>query len=206
MRNKEKAAGAGMILSALLASVCCIGPVVFAVLGVGAVGLSSALLPWRPAFIGMTLIFLGLGFYFAYRKPAADCPDESCQPSRTVRRNRLFLWVAAVVAAFFILLPYFPFSPPKAGNAAASTSQVDLFVEGMTCSSCDAAVETAVKKLPGVTAVTARHDSGKVWVSLDTLQVSPEQVAAAIRRLGYPAEVANQKSGVAPAVERKEKK
>jgi bacterioferritin-associated ferredoxin len=72
----------GGLLAAFLASVCCIGPVVFAALGVGvgATGFLAgtadflkALLPYRPLFIGLTVLFLGVGFYVAYRNALSPC-------------------------------------------------------------------------------------------------------------------------------------
>ena len=79
----------GGLGAALLASVCCIGPLIFAALGVGigatgflagAAGVLKGLLPYRPAFIGLTILLLGISFYLAYGKPKTAV----CAPGRTV--------------------------------------------------------------------------------------------------------------------------
>ena len=205
MEKKEKLAGAGMILSALLASVCCIGPVVFAILGIGAVGFSSALAPWRPFLIAITFAFLAVAFYFAYRKPRAGCEDGSCEQPETRKRNRWFLWAATVVVLFLILFPYLPFSSGRTQESpAVAATRVELMVEGMTCSSCDFAVETAVKKLPGVIKVHARHDSSNVTVVLDPSRVKATDVAKAINRLGYRAMLQAGGGRLEPGSNRKE--
>jgi mercuric ion transport protein len=46
------------------ASVCCVGPLVLLALGISGtwIGVLTALEPYRPFFIGLTLLFLGLAF------------------------------------------------------------------------------------------------------------------------------------------------
>ncbi len=116
-KTVSTAASAGGLIAALLASVCCIGPVVFAALGVsvGATGFLAstagflkALLPYRPLFIGLTVVLLGISFYWAYRKPkSAVCvPGEVCAPGAMSGSNRTVLWVLAVLALVLILAPY----------------------------------------------------------------------------------------------------
>jgi mercuric ion transport protein len=53
------------ILSAIGASICCIGPLVLLALGVGGawIGSLTALEPYRPIFIGLTPLLLGFAFY-----------------------------------------------------------------------------------------------------------------------------------------------
>jgi mercuric ion transport protein len=111
-----KATSAGGLVAAFLASVCCIGPLVFAALGVGVgatgflagmAGVLKALLPYRPLFIGLTAVCLGAGFYLAYRKPSAvEAACEACVPASGFRRGRLLLWIVAGLAAALVLAPY----------------------------------------------------------------------------------------------------
>jgi mercuric ion transport protein len=105
----------GGLSTALLASVCCIGPLVFAALGVGvgatgflagAAGFLKGLLPYRPAFIGLAILLLGGSFYLADRKPtsAACAPGEVCATRSGV--TRAWFWVMAAFALVLILAPY----------------------------------------------------------------------------------------------------
>src|SRR5919197_3631828 len=67
----------GAIGAAFLASLCCIGPVLFVTLGVGA-GLAARFEPLRPAFTVLTLALLALGFYVVYgRRPAVASAASS---------------------------------------------------------------------------------------------------------------------------------
>ncbi len=111
------AASLGGLITAFLASICCIGPVVFAALGVGVgatgflagtAGFLKVLLPYRLWFIGLTVLLLGLSFYLAYRKPksAVCAPGQVCAPGATSGTNRTLLWVLAVLALGLLLAPY----------------------------------------------------------------------------------------------------
>src|SRR5260370_13727369 len=84
--NVKGALAAGGI-AAILASTCCLGPLVLLALGFSGawIGNLTQLEPYRPVFIGMALVAL----YFAYRRiyrPAAECaPGRVCAipPVRT---------------------------------------------------------------------------------------------------------------------------
>jgi mercuric ion transport protein len=94
------------VLAAAAASACCIGPVVAAVLGAGALGAASTRLePYRPWLLGVTVVLLGAGFVSAYRREA-ECADGSCAPASR-RSARIVLWIAAVVVALLTAFPYY---------------------------------------------------------------------------------------------------
>lgn len=103
-----KAAVAG-IGAAVAASACCIGPVVFTLIGAGAIGASAvALEPYRPWLIGMVLVLVAVSFYDAYRPVSArdDCADRACAPASR-RTAQVLTWIAALVAAALIAFPYY---------------------------------------------------------------------------------------------------
>lgn len=104
------AASAGSIVSAFVASLCCIGPLVFALLGIGGAGLLVKFEPYRPLFMGVTLALLGTGFYVTYRKPkyaVSSGPNCDCPAPKTNLAGRLMLWVATVLAVGILSFPYF---------------------------------------------------------------------------------------------------
>lgn len=57
-------------------------------------------------------------------------------------------------------------------------------VTGMTCGHCEASVREEVGELPGVTAVEASHQTGRVVVTSDG-PLDPAAVAAAVEEAGY---------------------
>lgn len=96
----------GTIAAALGASLCCIVPVAVALLGVGSAALGAKLEPFRPYFLVLTLAILGFAFYQAY-KPQKCEPGEACAVPASRRRQRVLLWIVAVVAVALMSFPYY---------------------------------------------------------------------------------------------------
>lgn len=105
------AASLTSIISAFIASMCCVGPLVFAILGIGGAGLLVQFEPYRPYFMVITFALLGTSFYLTYRKPKTtrlDAGDLGCEcPSPNANRaGKVMLWVATALVAIFLALPY----------------------------------------------------------------------------------------------------
>ena len=97
-------AAAGSVLGAFLAASCCVGPPLFALFGVSGMGLIVTFMPHQTEIMAASFVLLGIGFYFAYRKPKVA--DSECENPRSVKINRAFVWLAAVLVAFFTASPY----------------------------------------------------------------------------------------------------
>jgi len=97
------------ILAAIGASVCCVGPLALLALGVSGAWISSltALEPYRPIFIGLTLLFLAGAFHRLYLARRVCMPGSACANPRTLKRQRLAFWIAAVLALGLIAVPWF---------------------------------------------------------------------------------------------------
>lgn len=98
---------AGGIIGAILASTCCIVPLAFVMLGISGawIGSLTALEPYKPAFAGVALVFIGLGFRQAYFKAKPACLDGSycARPeSSLITKSALWLSTALVVLALTI--------------------------------------------------------------------------------------------------------
>lgn len=109
MENKaQKATLLGSIAASLIASTCCIGPVVFAVLGISSAGLLTKMEPYRPILTVTTLALLSLAFYFSYKKnPAAECENESyCANPKYDVWNKRILWISTILITAFLTFPY----------------------------------------------------------------------------------------------------
>lgn len=98
-RLTEKGSLIAGVLAAIGASVCCVGPLVLLALGIGGswVGSLTAMEPYRPFFIGMTLLFLGLAFRKLYLVPQVCTPGTPCADPRTRQRQRLTFWIVTVL-------------------------------------------------------------------------------------------------------------
>ena len=92
--RKARMIAAGGILGALAASTCCIVPLVLFSLGVSGawIGNLTALEPYKPIFIVVTLGFLGYGYWMVYRKPKACAEGEVCAQPLPNRLVKSALW------------------------------------------------------------------------------------------------------------------
>ena len=99
---------AGSVFAAIIASFCCILPIVFALTGFSILGASALFDAWRPYLLGVTFGLLGLGFYFAYRPRREQCaPGSACAIPTTNRSGRLMLWIATAAVVLFAAFPYY---------------------------------------------------------------------------------------------------
>lgn len=95
-------------LAAILASSCCLGPLLLVSLGFSGAWIGSlrALDPYRPWFIGAALIVL----FFAYRRifrPVQDCkPGEVCALPQVRRTYQWLFWIVAALTAVALGFPY----------------------------------------------------------------------------------------------------
>lgn len=91
------------LVSAVLASACCLGPLVLITLGFSGAWLSNltVLEPYRPAFIGAALIALFLAWRRIWANAPACEPGQACATPQVRRRHKLVfaIAVALVIAA-----------------------------------------------------------------------------------------------------------
>lgn len=120
--SKPVLTGMGGVAAAFLASLCCVGPLLFVSLGVGA-GLAGTFEPLRPVFGILMVAFLAVGFWTVYGGRAArssrgerggivsdasntcDMPAAACMAPARRGRDVALLWSATV---FSIVIWSFP--------------------------------------------------------------------------------------------------
>lgn len=110
MTDNRKASGllAGGGIAAILASTCCLGPLVLVTLGFSGawIGNLTVLEPYRPLFIGMALIAL----FFAWRRifrPVASCkPGDICATPQTRRVYQAIFWLVVILVLVALASPH----------------------------------------------------------------------------------------------------
>jgi mercuric ion transport protein len=90
----------GGLLGALVASSCCLLPLVLFGLGVSGawIGNLTQLAPYQPFFLAATIACLGYGYWLVYRSSKVACADgEACARPLSNRLVQLGLIVATVL-------------------------------------------------------------------------------------------------------------
>ena len=77
---------------------------------------------------------------------------------------------------------------------AKDEARFDFAVTGMSCASCAATVERALKKLPGVREANVNLAAGQATVLYDPALVGPRDLAKAVREAGYGVAAAEEAS------------
>lgn len=196
MKVNDKAVGLAALLSAGLASVCCIGPLAVAGLGLGGLGLAAGLSKYRPVFLIVTAAVLALGFYRAYRKRDAACSDGTCKVRSGAPAMRPLLWGVTALAAALATFPNWSARALSHGPAPApeGAQVLNFRIAGMDCAACAASIESAIAKVPGVRSARVDFDAGSARV-FTAPGVGTEAILNAVEVSGYKAEVGPDASG-----------
>lgn len=198
IRLGRKSIGAGLG-AALIASVCCVVPLVALSLGIGGAGALLTLGKFRPYFIGASLLFLAVAIGIVLRRNERD----GCCPLEEKRRNRFLLplYVLSTYLVIFGLVTYFVtpriyggldskiVSPQRnkvksAGGNSVSQQEFVLQIKGFTCPSCAAGVKSILSQKKGIIEANI-ETSGKAKILYDETKISQKEILKAIRQLGY---------------------
>ena len=98
--RKKNLFAAGGVIGAVLASTCCIGPLVLLTLGISGAWISNltALEPYKPYFAAVALVFIGLGFRQVYFKARPACVEGTyCAKPESSRITKTALWLATLL-------------------------------------------------------------------------------------------------------------
>jgi len=97
------------VIAGVTASVCCVGPLVLLALGVSGawIGYLTAFEPYRPIFVGVTLVFLGLAFRRLYLVPQVCAPGQACATSVPLKKQRAVFWVVSALLAGLLAFPWY---------------------------------------------------------------------------------------------------
>ena len=200
-RSSEKA-GRGWLapagLSAILASACCLGPLLLASVGVSALGVSALFAPLRPLFLLLAAAALGAAFHRRRARQSSCAAGRSCGPNTADAGGPPARpWLAGFVVVIVALFPVYGDAwlraarPAPAAAPDARGGVVRVEIEGMTCAACATGLEQALAAVPGVRAAAVDWQSGIATVHTAAAAPPVAQVLlAAIERAGYRARIA----------------
>ena len=95
-------------LAAILASTCCLGPLVLLALGISGAWIANltALEPYRPLFIGIALVALLMAWRGIWRTQAVCAPTEVCAAPWVSRVYKMLFTTVALLVVTALVFPY----------------------------------------------------------------------------------------------------
>ncbi|MGH7726901.1 MAG: mercuric transporter MerT family protein [Candidatus Eiseniibacteriota bacterium] len=180
-------------MAAAVFSACCWIPLLAIALGFSAGGAAVALERFRWPFLVAALAFLALGLYLNERRAEACGPDGTCpKPRPGLRRfNRVVLGIAGVCVLLLAAFPNYvgrlsALASSGSSQVGSADSVLTIGVHGMTCSGCEASVESALRSVPGVESAKADFDRESATLHLTgRARPTPAVLAAALSSAGY---------------------
>jgi copper chaperone CopZ len=191
MKTDKNLIGAGL-LTAIAASLCCITPVLALVAGTsGLASTFSWLEPFRPYFIGLTILVLGFAWYQKLKpKQQIDCNCETEEKPKFIQ-SKMFLGIVTAFALIMLAFPYYAhiFYPKTEKQIIvvdkSNVQTVEFTISGMTCASCEEHVNHEVNKLPGIIKSTASYENENAIVEFDNSKTNISEIEKAINGTGY---------------------
>lgn len=106
-QNERGALFAGGV-AAILASTCCLGPLVLVALGISGAWISNLtkLEPYRPIFIGAALVALFFAWRRIFRLADACEPGEVCALPQVRTTYKLIFWIVTALVLIALAFPY----------------------------------------------------------------------------------------------------
>ena len=191
MKTDKKLIGAGL-LTAIAASLCCITPVLALIAGTsGLASTFSWLEPFRPYFIGLTILVLCFSWYKKL-KPKKQL-ERNCESEEKPKfiQSKMFLGIVTAFAIVMLAFPYYAhiFYPKTEKQVIvvdkSNVQTVEFSISGMTCASCEEHVNHEVNKLSGIIKSTASYENGNAIVEFDNSKTNIAEIEKAINGTGY---------------------
>lgn len=197
---KERSLTFASIVAASGASLCCIGPLVAATLGLGTFGAAGLFENLRPYLLGVTALLLGSAIFLRIRyQRKTACAGGECAPTSANGSMSTTLLLTSI-AAVALLAAVPQLSIAYGGRVGADSTAVAakdgvgqavaIFkVEGMTCAACASGLKATLSREKGVLAAEVNYEKTTARISFDPSKTSVEKLIAAIGQLGYVAKL-----------------
>jgi len=177
------------IFASVFASICCLGPILLILLGLGTLGIGAIIGKYHWWFLSGGILLITIAWR-AYSKEKRTCELKSCQMENK-RLTQVILILATLIVIFFTGLNLYSYLGKSLNNhesaAVINTKTVIIPVEGMSCFTCEVTVTSALKKVEGVISAVASAKEKSAKVVYDPSKTNISHLIEAINKTGYKA-------------------
>src|SRR5262249_21392551 len=164
---KAKYAG---ILSAILGSICCVGPLLLVAFGLGTGAVLIGRYHWI-FIIAATAILVWAWAKYLHEKTVCDCEHKPMEGRQSGMVTLLIATLLVVVFAGLNLSRYVSASGAVAAQTETALSsglhRIVVPVEGLSCATCEIPVRHALRKIDGVKSVQVNSASKTATVDYE---------------------------------------
>ncbi len=176
------------IVAAILASTCCVGPLLLLAIGVGSGAVFIGRYHWFFLIGGIAVLSWAWAKYLR-EKTVCDCEHKPIPGHRT---GMITLLIATVLVLGFagLNISRYVFGsvpPPAQDQLANGLSRTVISVDGLSCLACEVPVRHALRKIDGVKSVQVSAGNKTATVDYELAKTNAEQLVAAINSTGYRA-------------------
>lgn len=186
---------AGGFLSAVAASLCCLGPPLAVVVGAGSFAAAGWFERWRPALLAVTGVLLAVAWWLTLRARRLACQGDACASPRRGAWTLGALGFGTLAVGAVALFPQIAQTsarrPVDAATAPVSGSILRVRIPGMDCAACALGIEGTLKRVPGIRSATVRYANKEAEIVYDDTAISREAVIARFDATGFKAEPIN---------------
>jgi copper chaperone CopZ len=181
-------AGKAGVLSALLASACCVGPLLLIAIGLGSGAAFIGHYHWFFQIGGLAVLTWAWAKYLR-EKTVCDCEQTQMEGRRGAMLTLLIATVIVLGFAGLNISRYVFAGVPPANEKqlAAGISRTVIPVQGMSCATCEIAVRRALQRVNGVASAQVSARSNTATIDFDPSKTNPDQLVAVINSTGYRA-------------------
>ncbi len=179
------------IASAILGSMCCIGPILAGVAGLGPGVFFAKFSTYRPMFLLFSAIALGYGFYSAYfKKPKVECRDGECKVKIQSKASKVALWVITIFVIFAFAFPYlnpsiisrsFVSSTVKVGKV----EKIIIKISSLDCEACFIPMRSVLEKKNGILKMIPDFEHRELYMEFDPDRVKLIEIVNLIEGIGF---------------------
>lgn len=173
----------------VIASLCCITPLILIFFGFGSISFAFSFIGLKPYFLLASFLFLGVSFFFYLRK-------QKCGIIKGLKSP--FIWTALAVhlilfiVSFYLLLPFIgPYVfekklsltrdvPPHPPSCHLQIEVSSKSLNILSCTSCEAALKYALEQNPGVFVAEVDLSESRTLVHYNKKKISSEKIIKSI--------------------------